>query len=116
MPGLRPKATPISFDPAASGYNSPTVKSPPPNGTNGKENKKSTKETEYTQDFTNIEKQDGVQMETSGGLLSAKEVQPINSPPPKAAKLDSLQPGLRCSLFEFCTKISFQYFTKSVVM
>ena len=93
MPGLRPKATPISFDPAASGYNSPAVKSPPPAQTNGTENKKSTCETEYTQDFTKTENQNGGRVETSGEHLSPKEVQPINSPPPKAAKIDQSPPG-----------------------
>ena len=96
MPGLRPKATPISFDPPANGYHSPSVKSPPAaqvNCTNGQEskNKNTTSETQYTQDFTETGKK-AEQTETAEHL-NVKDPQPINSPPPKAAKLDSSQPG-----------------------
>ena len=95
MPGLRPKATPISFEPSANGYHSPTVKSPTGGQTNGHEaNKKSTCETEYTQDFTKPSGDKAGHVEPNRGEhLATKDVPPANSPPPKAAKMDSSPPG-----------------------
>ena len=101
MPGLRPKATPISFDPPANGYHTPPVKSPTAtqaNCTNGQEakNKNTTSETQYTQDFTDTGNKAG--QSDAAEHLNVKDVQPVNSPPPKAAKLDSSPPGKSLSI------------------